>query len=248
MNSMQQRVFLLLQGPQSKFFVRLASMLTQQGASVIKVNVCGGDLLLWGLGAEGARSLNYHGRPCHWPAYVAGLYARYKVTDLLLYSDWRPMHQDAVLLAANFDIKVWVFEEGYLRAGFSTLEQGGVNGRSSLPDTPAAVLQQAAQLPPLAQGRKFQNSMVQKVHYAIAHHTGNVLLFPLFPFYRTHRPHNILVELTGILPRYLLRSRRRQRSVRLLEPFMHSDRKFYFYPLQLSADSQVQLYSPYIRQ
>ena len=246
--NLQGRVFLMLQGPQSKFFVQLAQRLTGLGGRVIKVNLCGGDLLLWGRGVPGTHCLNYHGRACNWPAFVSGLFAANAVTDLLVYGDWRPLHQDAVLIAKDRGIAVWVFEEGYLRRGFSTMEAGGVNGRSSLPRDAETIREQAQVLPPFKEGETFEESIFLKVRYAIAHHFGNVLFFPLFLFYRTHRPHNILVELTGILPRYLTRGRRKLRSARVLGKFLRSGRPYFFYPLQLSSDSQIQLYSPYIRQ
>ena len=44
------RSFLLLQGPQSGFFRELAKGLREAGALVEKVNFCGGDVLLWGMG------------------------------------------------------------------------------------------------------------------------------------------------------------------------------------------------------
>ncbi len=242
------RVFLMLQGPQSRFFVLLAKELLAAGAPVIKVNLCGGDMLLWGRGVPGARCVNFHGRACRWPAFIAKLFADHKVTDLLVYGDWRPLHQDAVLIAKDQGISVWVYEEGYLRRGFSTLERGGVNGRSSLPHSASEILELAAALPPFAPGEIFTDSIVQKVHYAIVHHVGNICLFPLFAFYRTHRPHNILVELWGLLPRYLRRGSRKLRSAKVLSSFLRSSKPFYFYPLQLSSDSQIQLYSPYIRQ
>lgn len=242
------RVFLMLQGPQSKFFVLLARDLLAAGAQVIKVNLCGGDVLLWGRGVPNARSINYHGRACKWPSFIGKLFSEHKVTDLLVYGDWRPLHQDAVLIAKDRAIKVWVYEEGYLRRGFATLEQDGVNGRSSLPHSASAIMDLAAKLPPFEPGKNFKDSIVQKVHYAILHHVGNVCLFALFPFYRTHRPHNILVELWGILPRYLRRGGRKLRSAKVLSALLRSGKPFYFYPLQLSSDSQIQLYSPYIRQ
>lgn len=242
------RHILMLQGPQSRFFWQTAQELTSRGARVIKVNLCGGDVFLWGRPPQGVTTLCYHGRACNWPQYVQQLYQKYAITDLLLYGDWRPLHQDALLIARDQGIRIWVFEEGYLRGSFSTLERDGVNGRTALPHTIEEVKAKAAVLPPFAPGRGYQDSIVDKVRFAIQHHVGNVLLFPLFVFYRTHRPHNILVELIGILPRYLLRHRRRLRSAKTVQRVLSRKSPFYFYPLQLSSDSQIQLYSPYIRQ
>lgn len=246
--SLKGRVFLLLQGPQSRFFPELAATLVKCGAKVIKLHFCGGDVLLWGRGVPEVTVLGYHGKAALFPAFIGDIYARDGVTDLVLYSDWRPLHQDAILIARDRGIQVWVFEEGYLRAGFVTLERDGVNGRSSLPSTREAVLKEATGLPPFTPAPECGETIRAKVRYAIYHHVGNTLLWPAFRHYHTHRSMNIFCELTGILPRYLQRKRRRLTSATILSRFLRDDGRCWFYPLQLSTDSQVQLYSPYIRQ
>ncbi|MCL1603488.1 capsular biosynthesis protein [Succinatimonas hippei] len=245
---LQNRVFLMLQGPQSPFFKHLACYLHNNGAKVIKVNLCGGDVFLWGRGLPFVKTLWYQGRSCSFPAFIAKLYSKFNVTDILVYGDWRPMHQDAILLAKHRNISVWVFEEGYLRQGFATLEKNGVNGRSSLNRDIGKIIAKAQTLPEFIPAQKFDNRLFLKVKYAILHHTGNVVLFPFFMCYRTHRPHNILFELIGILPRYIVRKSRKYHSAQTLKAFNRQKSPYYFYPLQLSSDSQIQLYSPYIRQ
>lgn len=141
---MSGRYFLLLQGPQSHFFRRLADGLVKEGARVDKVNFCGGDRMLWGLGR---RALDYTGTLYEWPEWIGHYYREEGVTDICLYGDWRPLHWEAVRLAYARGIRVWVFEEGYLRAGFSTLEENGVNGRSSLPVDPQDIREMAVGLP-----------------------------------------------------------------------------------------------------
>lgn len=237
------RYFLLLQGPQSYFFRRLADGLVKEGARVDKVNFCGGDRMLWGLGR---RALDYTGTLYEWPEWIGHYYREEGVTDICLYGDWRPLHWEAVRLAYARGIRVWVFEEGYLRAGFSTLEENGVNGRSSLPVNPQDIREMAVGLPD-PKAITVENDIRDKVYKAIFHHVGNVCLWPKFHHYRTHRPTNIFFELLGILPRYLTRNKRSERSLKALEAFNASDDPYFFYPLQLVSDSQVQLYSPYVR-
>lgn len=197
------RYFLLLQGPQSHFFRRLADGLVKEGARVDKVNFCGGDRMLWGLGR---RALDYTGTLYEWPEWIGHYYREEGVTDICLYGDWRPLHWEAVRLAYARGIRVWVFEEGYLRAGFSTLEENGVNGRSSLPVNPQDILEMAVGLPD-PKAITVENDIRDKVYKAIFHHVGNVCLWPKFHHYRTHRPTNIFFELLGILPRYLTRNK-----------------------------------------
>lgn len=103
------RYFLLLQGPQSHFFRRLADGLVKEGARVDKVNFCGGDRMLWGLGR---RALDYTGTLYEWPEWIGHYYREEGVTDICLYGDWRPLHWEAVRLAYARGIRVWVFEDG----------------------------------------------------------------------------------------------------------------------------------------
>ena len=193
--TLEHRRFLLLQGPQSDFFRRLAVALQNAGAMVEKVNFCGGDVFLWGLTNK---SYDYTGTLYEWPEWIGRRFREEGITDLCLYGDWRPLHWEAVQLAHSRGVRVWVFEEGYLRSGFSTLEENGVNGRSTLPVSPAEIHEIAANLPDPT-GKSIENDIRDKVKQAILHHFGNVVLWPKFRHYRTHRPQNIFFELLGII-------------------------------------------------
>lgn len=238
------RSFLLLQGPQSGFFRALSRGLRAAGALVEKVNFCGGDVVLWGFG----HAFGYRGTRYEWLSWVGKIYRGRHITDICVYGDWRPMHWEAIRLADTMGIRIWVYEEGYLRNSYSTLEEFGVNGRSRLPKTPAGIRALSARLGTDRQPvRHYDNDIVDKVVQAIKHHAGNFFLWPWFRHYRTHRPSNIAVELIGILPRYFSRARRAGRDARRLRSFNKKHAPFFFFPLQLNSDSQIQLYSPYVR-
>lgn len=238
-----KRCFLFLQGPLSPFFRRMGAALRQQGHTVRKINMCGGDVLHW----PGADTLCWRGIHEAWPHWIADHMDTLGVTDMALLGDWRPLHREAILLARQRGIRVWVFEEGYLRPNYLTLEEGGVNATSPLPRTPQQVLDTAARLtednipPPSAA----DNPMWRRVAQTAWHHTGNVLLWPFFLHYRTHRPNCIGHELMGWLPRYFTRNNRRKHSQRTLRHFSHEKRPYYFMPLQLDADSQIRRHSPF---
>ena len=51
------------------------------------------------------------------------------VTDLLVFGDWRLHHRQAVHIARLRGIRVWAFDEGYIRPDWIIMEEGGVNGR-----------------------------------------------------------------------------------------------------------------------
>ena len=112
---------------------------------------------------------------------------------------------------------------------------------------PKITLDELAVLKVADTGRIGENDIVDKVVQAIKHHAGNFFLWPFFRHYRTHRPSNIAFELIGILPRYFSRARRARRDAKRLREFHAKRAPYFFFPLQLNSDSQIQLYSPYVR-
>ena len=125
------KTHLFLQGPHGPFFRRLGRALARQGDTVIRVNCCGGDVVDW----PRPHTRLFRKKPTVWSEWIARLMDKEQVTDLHVFGDWRPLHREAVLLAKVRGIRIWAYEEGYLRPDYITMEQGGVNGLSSLPHT-----------------------------------------------------------------------------------------------------------------
>lgn len=106
------------------------------------------------------------------------------MTDLHVFGDWRPLHREAVLLARVRGIRVWAYEEGYLRPDYITMEQGGVNGLSSLPNTREGMAELAAHCPDVPEARKGGNPQTVKTWRAIAHYAGTIFLWVFKPTVR----------------------------------------------------------------
>ena len=232
---------LFLQGPHGPFFRRLGRALARQGDAVIRVNCCGGDVVDW----LWPHTRLFRKKAAVWGAWIARLMDNEQVTDLHVFGDWRPLHREAVLLARVRGIRVWAYEEGYLRPDYITMEQGGVNGLSSLPDTREGMAELAARCPDALEPRKLGNPQTVKTWRAIAHYAGTIFLWPLFRHFQTHRPQSASREVWGWLLRVLSRSARRKRSAQALRAAYRSRAPYFLFPLQLDADSQVRRYSPY---
>ncbi len=234
-----KRSFLFLQGPHGSFFRRLGTELSRQGADIYRVNLCGGDVWDWPFG-----SCNYHGRTSDWSEWVGRLMERRSVTDLLVFGDWRPHHREAVHIARLRGIKVWAFDEGYIRPDWITMEEGGVNGNSSLPHTPESV--RAACTTSLKEpgAAQFANPLSRRQLKAFIYAAFSVIGVPFFPFYRTHRPYSHLNELfNGWIPHFLSGKKRFASSEKARLQLDNAD--FFLFPLQLDSDSQVRRYSPF---
>lgn len=132
---------LMLQGPVGPFFARLAADLTLVNAVVFKVNFNGGDWL-FSKHASFFEVYDFTANLAAWPEYFSNLLTNLSIDTVFLFGDCRPIHVAALKVIEQRGIHVGVFEEGYLRPDFITLERDGVNNNSSLPSDPSFYLAQ----------------------------------------------------------------------------------------------------------
>jgi capsular polysaccharide export protein len=163
-----------------------------------------------------------------------------------LFGDCRPLHKAAIPIAARHGVTVHVFEEGYMRPDWVTLEVGGVNGLSNLPRDPDTYLELAANLPAMPEAMEdVPSSFGRRAREDVAYNIVATLLSPLYPGYRTHRPWHPLVEYSGWIRKLATQSAARRRSDQVLAELAASHRPFFLFPLQLDCDFQIRDYSPY---
>lgn len=234
-----RREFLFLQGLAGPFFSRLGEALSRAGHGVHRINFNGGDRAYWQM--PGA--VDYRGGARGWPRFLSGMLERRGVTDLILFGDCRPLHAEAIALARSRGIQVHVFEEGYIRPDFVTLEVGGVNGHSGLSRDPDHYLEAARSLPPLPTFPGVPSSFARRAREDLVYNLASVALTPLFPGYRTHRPWHILHEYAGWGLRLLRGRSERRRSAATLARLEADGRPYFVFPLQLDCDYQIRVHS-----
>ncbi len=129
----ESRHFLLLRGPFGPFYHQLASALKAAGARVSKINFDTGDEVIWGLNSGAIRCPAGAGEMGRW---LADFMIEQGDTDLVCFNDCVEPHGEAIAWARDAGLSVHVFEEGYFRPHWITLDSGGVNVRSALPRDP----------------------------------------------------------------------------------------------------------------
>lgn len=231
------RCFLFLQGPHGPFFPLLGAALERGGHRVVRVNFNGGDAGIWRSG------IDYHGTLGGWPNHLRRLLRLHRVTDLVLYGDGRPLHAAAISVARSQGVRVHVFEEGYLRPDWVTLERDGVNGYSTLPRHPEPYRAMARELAPLPDNPPLPSISVQREWSALWYYLDIALNHWRFPFYRSHRATNPLREMVAYLRRAALRKSRRRLS--LADEWRMQGKPFFLFPLQLNSDFQIVQHSPF---
>lgn len=236
-----QRNILLLQGLMGPLFRRIGEVLRRDGYGVYKVNFNGGDRLFWRLPS----GIDYRGSLEDWPRALERLIGDLGITDVVLFGDCRPMHVAAIAVCRDLHIPAHVFEEGYIRPDWVTLELGGVNGHSTLPRDPAWYRAEAAALPQAPEHHPVPSSFRRRALEGVAYNAADVLTRWHYPYWENHRPWHPMVEGMGWLRRLLRRKAAAARSQALIAALETSSDPYMLFPLQLDSDAQIRLHSPF---
>lgn len=240
MDNRAPRTFLFLQGPHGSFFSRLADALREQGYRALRININGGDKIDW----PGDGATDYHGSFRNWPLFFDDFIVNNKVTDLILYGDCRPYHASAHNMARLRSLSVHVLEEGYIRPDFLTLQADGVNGNSTLPLDPQWYQDEARTLPALSEDQPaIPSTFRARANNTMRNGLAAAMMRPIFPFYRTHRPHSFLLESASWFVKLMQRQADKQQSLATWNAV--KDRPFFALPLQLNSDYQIRVHSPF---
>lgn len=239
---MPKRRFLLLQGVCSPFFARLGERLEAEGHKVFKVNFTAGDWLGW----RGRRSYHYRGSLGDLNGFIKALWLREGITDQILFGDRRPVHRAAVDQAQRFGIRTHVFEEGYFRPNWVTLEREGVNGHSLLPRDPDWFREVHPSLPQREKPVAFHSPFRKRAVRDVAYHLAGSLNPVLYPGYRTHHPATAPVLYAGYLRRFALLPHWTRQDAGAIDALLASREGYFLFPLQLNTDAQIVHHSRFV--
>ncbi len=236
---MTKRRFLFLQGPATPFFARLADRLRADRHQVFKLVFNGGDLAYWSprscwLYRDGVQSLR---------AFLDDRYRRFGISDQILFGDRRPVHRVAVEHGETCGVRTHVYEEGYFRPSWVTLEREGVNGHSLLPRDPDWFLAAAKALPDPAESVPIRSPFRVRAAHDVGYHLAGVLNPLVFHRYRTHAPVNAPVEYAAYARRFSRLRMIRNREYRRVAELVASAAPYFVLPLQLNSDAQIRDHS-----
>ena len=233
------RSFLFLQGVCSPFFYHLARRLEAEGHRVHHVSFAAGDVLYW----RGRRGFAYRRKLEYLNAFLDDKYRTLGITDQVLFGDRRPIHRVAVLRADHHGVRTHVFEEGYFRPFWVTLEREGVNGHSLLPRDPDWFREVGGRLPDYGDGEPFTSPFWIRAAHDVAYHVAGALNPILFPGFRTHVPFIAPVEYYGYVCRLPTLRFHGPRDNHVIDGLIASRRPYFLLPLQLGTDAQIRDHS-----
>ena len=235
-----ERHFLFVTAPFGAFSRELAARLRQEGARCSRVILNGGDVLDWGL----SHAQPYYGPLQGWSAWLRETVRRARVTDLILYGDCNPYCAEAKAVAADLGLPTHIFEQGYFRPFWITLEREGVNANSRLRRDPE-IYRTLSMAPGSAEPVWLAPLTPPAVRKIFAYHVALGLLHPMFSRYRPPYVYSAHRQLAGHVRRYFAQRLARRRARRELAQAMAKPGPIFVALLQRPGDSQLMRHSPF---
>ncbi|RMC97152.1 capsular biosynthesis protein [Aquitalea palustris] len=237
---LRHRSILLLQGPMGIFFYQFSRWLQQRKYMVYRVLFNGGDWLFYRSG----QAEHYRGKPEEFAIWLHAYLAKRGIEAIVCFEDCRQYHQVAAAIAEQCNMAFFVFEEGYLRPDYITLEQDGVNARSSLARYSDLLSTPVPNT--LLPAKPVKASYSRMAMSAVAYYSACWLLHWRYPHYIHHKPLQPIPEAwrwirSGLRKMlYVLTEYRLRRDMLNLR-----QNRFFLVALQVFNDSQVLHHSSY---
>lgn len=232
--------YLLLQGPMGPFFSNLTDWLLSQDREVTTVIFNGGDYFY----NRRNRHELYTKTVNEFPSWLKKMWEQYNFDTIICFGDCRPLHRAASAWSKSKKIQFLVFEEGYLRPHFITLEKEGVNAFSPLPRDPQFYRNHT--LCEEQEIKHFTPSIAKRNIHAAWYYVMGYLYKKKFPNYKHHKSFSPLYE-----ARCWIRAWYRKKWYALLQYNRlnyltnNLDNHYFLAILQVYNDSQIRNHSSY---
>ena len=235
------RHYLFMRGPFGGFFARIAERLEAEGARISKIVFDGGDRSDWGF----VRShIDYRESEEAWPQWIEDHIRDNKVTDLVVFNDCIEVHQAAILAAKRNGVRVHVFEEGYFRPRWITLERDGVNAYSPCPRD-AAFYREHGVAEDQAAGADVGKPTTWLILKLMPHYISKVMLAAFYPKRQNPFALPVFAQFVGSIARYLKNQIGKRRMRRIVDGLIASPKPFFIALMQRAGDSQLWKHSNY---
>lgn len=231
---------LFLQGPMGDFFSKLEVDFESKGAKVFRIGFNGGDRLF----SRSETFTPYRGKREDWPLFIKRFLVENKINKIFLFGDCRYYQSIAIQAAKSLSVCSFVFEEGYVRPHYITLERGGVNNHSMIPRDRAFYDALDLKSVPFTFPVETNFNPRRKVLSAMMYYAaGNITTF-LYPYYKHHRDFSGLKEMFfGLRSAFRLYKYRFKEEGVLGSFILPNSNNYFLVPLQTFNDFQLRTHS-----
>ncbi|WP_457563694.1 capsule biosynthesis protein [Caminibacter pacificus] len=230
---------LLLQGPMGDFFKRLDEHFRKKGAKTFRIGFNAGDFIF----SNHDNYTAFRGKKKEWRDFFIDYVKKYEIDKIFLFGDCRFYQSIAIQESQRLGIETFVFEEGYVRPDFVTLEKWGVNNFSLIPRDPEFYRNlkendfKYLDIKP-ANPSFFKMAWSASWYYIFAYFGK-----PFYPYYEHHRELNPFKEAF-----YGIRNAYRKYKYKIIEKGKLEEivkLKYFFVPLQTYNDFQLKVHSKF---
>ncbi len=237
---LKNKNILFLQGPMGSFFKKLDRKFQEDGARTYKIGFNAGDSFF----SNHKNYVPYRGKEDEWKDFIYSFLQEKNIDKIFLFGDCRFYQSIAIEVAYGLNIDVFVFEEGYIRPDYITLERFGVNDHSHISRDADFYKNLESIEPPKPE--PVNHSKFAMVMSAIIYYLVSNLLHFRYPHYRHHRDFSAIREaffgvrglVRKIIYPYYEKGYAQEMEHRL-------SKKYFFVPLQTHNDFQVLKHSGY---
>ncbi|MFB6348382.1 capsule biosynthesis protein [Moraxella sp. ZJ142] len=235
---LEHRRILLLQGKMGVFFCRFATFLMDGGRMVHKINFNAGDAFFY---CHKDKMSNYRGKLDEFDSFLQQIIKQHQIDAVVCFNDCRPYHTIAKAVCGRLGTSFFVFEEGYLRPDYITLEEHGINGYSQLNPAMIANFAAANDKPKYTANRFWRLCAASMLYYLIV-----FLCQWRYPHYMHYRGLSIGQEMLAWTIAPLRKLMRYYPDKRLQKQLTEqASGRYYLVSLQVHNDSQITHHSDY---
>lgn len=241
----KDRRILLLQGPMGSYFNTLDKKISDEGAKVFRIGFNMGDQFF----ANSNHYSGYKDKPKNWTTFIKNFFITHAIDKLFVFGDCRFYQKIAVEIAKELNIQIYVFEEGYIRPNFITLEEYGVNAHSIQPKDKVFydnLILDDSLIEEIENILEFKSTFTKMAREAIIYYWIANLFHFKYPNYIHHRNFSLWDEFkigcTNIFRKYKYKFTEKGLNQKFGNEL---SKKYYFVPLQTHGDFQIKTHSKY---
>ena len=128
LGTIKNKNILFLQGPMGNFFKKLDHLFKENGAITYKIGFNAGDSFF----SNHNNYIPYRDIRDNYGVFIRNFLNEKKIDKIFLFGDCRFYQRVSIQVARKLGIEVFVFEEGYIRPHYITMEKYGVNDFSHI--------------------------------------------------------------------------------------------------------------------
>ena len=243
LGDVKDKNIVFLQGPMGGFFKKLQLGFSKDN-EVFHIGFNKGDEFY-------SIKNNYHAykdSQNNWISYFEKFVQSNSIDIVFLFGDCRFYHQQAIDIARALGVMVYVFEEGYIRPNYLTVEKYGVNANSALPREKGFyeslnlndfkdLEENVASL-----GNSYPNMALQAMTY---YFVSNVFQWQ-YPQYEHHRNFSVMKQAFVGLRSFVRKFKYLLTEANVINQISGDlSQKYYFMPLQVGDDFQLKIHSDF---